>query len=147
MLLKFSTTMLVTFASTLAFAAGAKSTLPLLAGAYSLESGEKRLCQDFTISETALQGNTLALSDAYRFYKTNSTHRIQSEFNANCEFKEENLREERGENIILTRINEELCKGHVVAHTTAELTVRRDSLELRFEMRGAEPYTCIWRKK
>jgi hypothetical protein len=113
------------------------------------------LCPDFSLDKKDLTGGRpLSFGARYIFETKKSSHLVDSDINPGiCKFFEINSREDKSESETqLTRMNEERCKddrgGQVVrSKTTAVVTVTPNKIELRYEILGSEPYSCVWIRK
>lgn len=128
------------------FTAQAKQITELEAGSYKLSSGEKRLCPDFLVSKKESSSKSITVGGLYSFETTNSSYNMESDIDPACRFIEKNKREEKNNETLLTRINEEVCKGKLRSRTISVAVIQRDSIQVRHEIQGAEPYTCVWSK-
>lgn len=119
----------------------------LEAGSYELVSGEKRLCGDFSLSERDINARTLTVGNLYNFEKSNSSHNIESDIDPSCEFREQNKRTEvSSQEVVLTRINAELCKGKLRSKTVSKVLIRPQEIQVQHQVDNADPYSCVWKR-
>lgn len=144
MFLKYIAILFATFAGCLT--AQAQESTVLAAGTYNLVSGEQNLCPNFTVSEKEASGKSLTIGSLYSFETMNSNYNLESDLDPNCRFIEQSKREDRGNETQLTRINDEVCNKQLRSRTISIAVIQRDRIEIRHEIQGAEPYTCIWNK-
>lgn len=144
MLLKSFVASLIVFSS---FAAQAQKIQTLSAGTYVATSGPQHLCGSFSLSDKDASAKTLALGAQYSYETRNSNRNTQSDLDESCEFREQNTREDRSQEVVLTRTNEEVCKGNVSSRTFSRATVTSDEIQIRHEIDGAVAYTCIFKKQ
>jgi hypothetical protein len=128
------------------FTAQAQPPTSLAAGTYRLDSGVARLCPNFSVTESETFSKSITVGSLYSFEAENSNHNLESDLDSNCEFREQNRRVRDGDETKLTRINEEWCKGKIVSTTVSAAVINHDTIEVRHEIKSAEPYTCVWRK-
>jgi hypothetical protein len=145
MLLNVKTFIVITL---IGLSAQAQKITSIGAGSYTLDSGEKNLCADFSLSDKDASAKNISIGGRYIYETVNSTHNVESDIDSNCEFREKNLREDHGDSeTTLTRVNEEYCKGNLRSRTTSIATLRPNEIELHYEIEGADPYTCLWKKQ
>jgi hypothetical protein len=132
---------------TAGFSAQAQKITVLSAGGYVLTSGPKNLCASFSFSAASATAKSISIGTRYSYETVNSTHNIQSDIDADCEFRETNAREDRTGEVILTRTNDEICKGNRVSRTLSTATIHPTEVQVRHEIEGAPAYTCIWKKQ
>lgn len=125
--------------------ANAARTTALEAGQYTLTSGEKGLCRNFSVSESDLGSKRLSLGGFYDFEVGNSSHAVESDLDPACEFREQNRVQDRGTETVLVRVNEEYCKGALRSKTVSEATLRAGEIQIRHQVDGAE-IICVWNK-
>lgn len=147
-------TLLLATLTCLSFSAFAQK-LPLQSGDFKLDTGDKRLCSDFTLPTDAESLKYIYLGE-YAYQAVNSSHDVQSDINPNCEFKEKTTREDHGDfESVITRVNEEDCKimnasgtwsgkWRQRSHTVSTATLRREKIQITHQVDKAEPYTCTW---
>ncbi|XGC80163.1 hypothetical protein ACES2L_12605 [Bdellovibrio bacteriovorus] len=130
------------------FSAQAQTLTLLEAGRYELVDGEKELCADeLNFSEKAVTQKSLALGGSYRFDAKNSQKIVESDLDANCEFREQTIHEKNSaDETTLVRINQEVCAGKITSNIKSTATVSKLKLELTHDIQGSLPYTCIWKK-
>ncbi len=146
MFLKLSALITISFASMIATAQVA--TAEIQAGKYELKTGVDILCNDFSLNEKDLQYKTINIAGQYAFETKNSTHVIESDIDPECEFREQNLRENAdGLPLTLTRINEEYCKGKLRSKTVSTVTFAGNTITVQHQVDAAAAYTCIWKKQ
>lgn len=124
----------------------AKELTVLEAGSYRLISGNPSLCSDFSISENETSEKIVTLGNSYSYNTTNSTNTVESEFDSNCRFIEQNKVQETANETRLTCIDDERCNDRLRSRTISIAVIQRDRIEIRHEINGAEPYTCVWIK-
>lgn len=145
MLLKLSVLILV---SSISIITSAQTTpIEVTAGDYALESGAESLCRNFDLSENDVQGKTVTIGDQYNFEKKISTHQVESDIDEECEFREQNLRKNSDTQLILTRINEEYCKGSLRSKTVSTATFSENTITVHHQVDTAPAYTCVWKKQ
>ncbi|MGZ3773219.1 MAG: hypothetical protein ACXVCY_02370 [Pseudobdellovibrionaceae bacterium] len=137
---------LLPFAFFITSANAGNRTEILSPGFYKLMSGDKNLCSDFQVSKKMSSAKSINLAGKYLFETVNSTFNTKSDNDPNCKFTEQNKREDTSNKTQLTRINEEFCKGKLISKTVSIVTLQSNTIELRHEIQGAEPYTCVWKK-
>ncbi len=170
MFLKHSLPLIIAFFGLSALADGGQAPSPILnvssgqPGKYELARGLSTLtdaqvsvglCPDFNLDKKELiGGRPVFLGARYIFESKRSTHLVESDINPGiCKFFETNSREDKSESETqLTRMNEERCKddngGYAVrSKTTAIASITPNKIELRYEITGSEPYTCVWIRK
>lgn len=145
MLLKIKTLMTLALVS-FSLSAQAASLTNLEAGRYTFVSGEKHVCRDFSVSESTKSAKRILIGGFYGFEIMNSNHTIESDLDATCEFREQNRvgTNEEGDTV-LSRTNEEYCKGNLRSKTVSEATIRAGEISVRHQVGGAD-YTCVWKK-
>jgi hypothetical protein len=95
-----------------------------------------------------LHARVLNIGARYAFITLNSSRSVESDIDANCEFREQSVRNEEKQNeLTLSRLNEEVCSGKVASRTLSTLVVRAGELSLTHHIAGAAPYTCVWKKR
>ncbi|WP_374074908.1 hypothetical protein [Bdellovibrio bacteriovorus] len=144
MLLNIRTILAVTL-TCLSFSAHAQKAAFLEAGKYQLISGEKALCRSLSISEGDLQAKRISIGGLYDFQVGNSVHSIESDIDPECEFREQNRIENRSNETVLVRVNEELCKGTLRSKTVSAAMIRPNEIQIRHQVDGAE-VNCVWQK-
>lgn len=117
----------------------------LSAGNYSLVEGEKNLCLNFSLSERDAQAKQISLGGLYSYETVNAARSIESDIDPACEFREQSHRDEQGEVTVLTRVNEEYCKGRLRSRTVSTASIRHDEIQVRHEISGAPAFTCVWK--
>lgn len=142
--LKITLLLALTFTS---LTAPAQASFLVGAGDYNLVTGNEALCPDFSVSEGAARAGQIILGGLYAFELRNSVHSIESDIDPTCEFKEQNLRENYGDKTVLTRINEEYCKGKLRSKTISTATITTEQISVRHEVDNAEPLNCLWKKQ
>lgn len=147
MLLKHIYTTLAIIVSLVHISAHAEDASLLENGVYKLTSGEEALCPSFIVKESKSPAKQIAISSLYVFSTKNSTKTIESDLDPECEFKEENRRENEGSKVVLTRINEEICRGKVVSKTKSIATISSEEVSVHHVVDESEPSICIWRNK
>ena len=147
MFLNNSKSLLIAVFSLVCVSAQAQKITALSAGGYVLSSGPKNLCPNFSFSEASATGKSISVGTRYSYETHNSTHDVQSDIDAECEFREQNVREDRSGEVVLTRTNEEVCKGNRVSITVSTATINPTEVQVRHEIEGAPAYTCIWKKQ
>lgn len=112
------------------------------------------ICPDFSLTKENLQGDRpVSLGALYSFETKNSKFNVDSDVLPGCQDIEENKRIDRSESETqLVRMNETDCKdkqGHtkIRSKITMTATINPNKIELRYEMVGAEPYSCVWIRK
>nr|WP_295900572.1 hypothetical protein [uncultured Bdellovibrio sp.] len=144
MLLNIRTTLAVAL-TFLSFSAHAQKAAFLEAGKYQLTSGEKALCRSLSISESDLQAKRLSIGGLYDFEVGNSNHNIESDIDPDCEFREQNRVQNRSNDTLLVRINEEYCKGTLRSKTVSAAVITPNEIQIRHQVDGAE-VNCVWQK-
>lgn len=147
MLLKHTYAALTIVISFAQFSAYAEEAPLMESGHYSPISGEASLCPSFTVKELKSQKKQISISSLYVFSTTNSIKTIPSDLDPECDFKEENRRENQNSKIVLTRINEEVCRGKIVSKTKSTATISSEGVAVRHEVDDSEPSVCIWKNK
>lgn len=142
-----SKSILIAFLTVFSFAAQAQKITVLSAGGYTLSSGPKSLCASFSFSEASASAKSISVGTRYSYETHNSTHNTQSDIDADCEFRETNLRDDRSGKVVLTRTNDEICKENRVSRTVSAATISPTEVQVRHEIEGAPAYTCIWKKQ
>lgn len=142
--LKLCITLTLTFVS---LAAPAQSIIFLTPGQYDVVTKEEPLCYSFSMSEKETQARHVSFGRLYDFEVRNSVVSIESDIDPTCEFKEQNRRENLEDKTVLTRINEEYCKGKLRSRTVSTASISDTEISVRHEIDKAEPYTCIWKKQ
>lgn len=141
-----SKSLLIAALMILGFSAQAQKITVLSAGQYRLVTGSKNLCTDFSVSEKANSAKAIAIGVRYTYENVNSTHNTQSDIDEDCEFRERNQREDRTQEVVLTRTNEEFCKGNRVSSTLSKATITPNEIQVRHEVDGLA-YSCVWKKQ
>lgn len=117
----------------------------------------KNLCApEIKFSKSQLAGSKLVSIGRYDFYTENKAAPKVTPSDIDpglCKFIEWSMREDEPNTdpatgrTKLTRINIEYCGGKARSTTTAMALIDADRIELRYEVHGAEPYTCVWTRK
>lgn len=134
-------------ATTLSFKVSARELLSLEPGSYTLIEGDRQLCQNFSLSERDLLGSAISLGSLYAYDTKNSIHAIESDIDPACEFKEVNQRESTGGQTILTRTNEEFCRGKLRSRTISIANLNGNKIVITHHIDRATPYKCTWIKE
>lgn len=117
------------------------------AGSYELETGVEMLCSEFTLSEKDFQSKSITIGGQYAFETKISTHVIESDIDPECEFREQNFRENSDGHLTLTRINEEYCNGKLRSKTVSAATFKDKMITVRHQVDAAAAYTCVWKRR
>lgn len=144
MFLKLCVLIFISFTSIISVAQ--TKSVEIQTGSYELATGVEMLCSDFTLNEKDLQSKSILIGGQYAFETKISTHVIESDIDPECEFREQNLRENSENGTTLTRINEEYCKGNLRSKTISTATFDKSTITVRHQVDAAAAYTCIWKK-
>ena len=145
MLIKIKTLMTMALVA-LSFSAEAARIQNLETGRYTFVSGEKHVCSDFTVTENMKNAKRIIIGGYYGYEVMNSEYNRESDLDETCRFIENNSIETTAEgDTLLTRINEETCKGKLRSKTISEATIRAGEITVRHQIGGAD-YTCVWKK-
>lgn len=145
MFLKLCALIFISFTSIISVAQ--TKSVELQTGSYELATGVEMLCSDFTLNEKDLQSKSILIGGQYAFETKNSTHVIESDIDPECEFREQNVRENSENGTALTRINEEYCKGSLRSKTISTATFDKSTITVSHQVDAAAAYTCIWKKQ
>ncbi|NUN06316.1 MAG: hypothetical protein HUU57_11195 [Bdellovibrio sp.] len=146
MLLKMKTLMTMALVSFSLSAAQAASLADLETGRYTFSSGEKHVCNDFTVTESMKTAKRIMIGGFYGYEILKSDYIRESDLDETCEFHEQNrVNTNDNGDMVLLRINEEFCKGNLRSKTVSEATIRAGEISVRHQVGGAD-YTCIWKK-
>ena len=148
MFLNFKTTALLLISTFAVVSAQAENNLKLEVGEYEVASGPSHLCANFEVNSRDLERKSIKVGDKYVFDLEISSHDVQSDLDQACKFKEQNgVGESESGEVILKRLNQEVCAGEVKSSTIAVATLGSEKVKLDFKIEGAEPFVCIWKKK
>lgn len=145
MFLKLSALIFISFTSLISTAQ--TKSVEIQAGSYELETGVEMLCGEFTLNANDIQSKSILIGGQYAFETKLSTHVIESDIDPECEFREQNLRENSESGLTLTRINEEYCKGSLRSKTISTATFEKETISVRHQIDAAPAYTCVWKKQ
>ena len=124
----------------------AKPIAPLTPGLYVRTDGVVHLCRPFEVTKGMNSGKTITFSAIYIFNLENSSKRTESDLDPDCEFLEENSREDLADKTILTRTNSEVCKGETKSEMTNRMEITSTGMRLDVTDKvGKDPgYFCTW---
>jgi hypothetical protein len=135
--------LLLLFCSTAAFA---QPIVLLRPGPYVRTDGVVHLCRPFEVIKGMDTGKTVTFSALYIFNLENSTKRTESDLDPDCEFLEENTREDLPGKTVLTRTNAERCGGVVKTEMMNRMEITPTGMRLDVTNKlGNDPgYFCTW---
>lgn len=115
-------------------------------GFYVRTDGVVRLCRAFELPKGMNARRTIEIAYIYAFENGNSSHRVKSDLDEDCEFAVTNTRENLGDRTVLTKQTAEICDDKVKSDITTKLTIRPGKLRLDLEDKMGPGYFCEWVK-
>jgi hypothetical protein len=128
-------------------AAQAATISNLTLGKYSLVSGDKNLCDEFEVIQKDITDKKVKLGAKEFFALQDETSKEASDLDANCEFKQTSTRKDSGAETVLSRTNEELCKGKLQSKSVATATIKAKEIKIVFLDNGKPLGTCHYKSK
>lgn len=125
----------------------ARNTLLAEPGTYKLIEGESQLCQSFSLSEKDLISRSVSLGSLYSYETKNALYAIESDIDPTCEFKEVNQRLDSSGQTVLTRTNEEFCRGKLRSRTVSTASLTGTKIVIAHQIDRAQEYKCVFIKE
>lgn len=120
-------------------------------GKYELVSGDKILCENFSLDKKDLEQTVINIGGRYPMRNQRSKSVLDSDINPRvCEFRQTTDRSTSVNETTLVRINGEYCQNERKFESESRVRFRADRIHLEhitFEKGHEETYTCEWTRR
>lgn len=120
-------------------------------GKYVLASGDKELCENFSLDQKDLEATVINIGGKYPMRNQRSKSVLDSDINPRvCEFRQTTDRSTSVNETTLVRINGEYCRNERKFESESRVRFRADRIyleQITFEKGHEETYTCEWTRR